>query len=73
MAIWELRCAAVNDFASIVSRDYDNVEDELFDTDGTAKDWKDQPVVGYAVDKRKKTQKPRADIAIADQKAGPRI
>lgn len=64
MAIWELRCGSVNDFASLVSRDRDNIEDELFDTDGSPKDWKDRPLVGYAVDKRKKTQKPRADISL---------
>ena len=64
MAIWELRCGSVNEFAAIVSRDYDNIEDELFDTDGRPKDWKDRPLVGYAVDKRKKTQKPRADIGL---------
>ena len=52
MAIWELKCGSVNEFASIVSRDYDNIEDELFDTDGGPKDWKDRPLVGYAVDKR---------------------
>ena len=62
MAIWELRCGSANDFAAIVSRDYDDIEDELFDTDGSPKDWKDRPLVGYAVDKRKKDQKPRADI-----------
>jgi hypothetical protein len=64
MAVWELRCGSVNDFASIVSRDYDNVEDELFDTDGSPKDWEDRPLVGYAVDKRKKAQKPRADVSL---------
>lgn len=64
MAIWELRCGSVNDFASIVSRDYDDIEDELFDTDGSPKDWKDRPLVGFAVDKRRKTQKPRADISL---------
>jgi hypothetical protein len=64
MAIWELRCAAVNDFASIVSRDYDDIEDGLFDTDGGPKDWKDRPLVGWAVDKREETQKPRADVSL---------
>jgi len=64
MAIWELRCGSVNDFASIVSRDYDDIKDELFDTDGSPKDWKDRPLVGWAVDKRKKTQKPHADISL---------
>jgi hypothetical protein len=64
MPIWELRCGSVNVFAAIVSRDYDNIEDEMFDTDGSPKDWKDRPMVGYAVDKRKKTQKPRADIGL---------
>lgn len=64
MAIWELRCGSVNEFASIVSRDYDNIEDELFDTDGGPKDWKDRPLVGFAVDKRKKTPKPRADVSL---------
>ncbi len=64
MAIWELRCGSVNDFASIVSRDRGDIEEELFDTDGRAKDWKDRPLVGWAVEKRKKTQKPRADISL---------
>jgi hypothetical protein len=64
MAIWELRCGSVNDFASIVSRDCRDIEDELFDSDGSPKDWKDRPLMGYAVDKRKKTQKPRADISL---------
>ncbi len=64
MAIWELKCASVNEFASVVSRDYDNIEEELFDTDGSPKDWKDRPLVGWAVDKRRKTQKPRADVSM---------
>ncbi len=64
MAIWELRCASVNEFTSLVSRDYDNIEEGLFDTDGSPKDWKDGPLAGWAVDKRKKTQKPRADVSL---------
>jgi hypothetical protein len=64
MAIWEQRCGSVNDFASIVSRDCDDIEDELFDTDGGPKLWKDRPLVGWVVDKRMKTQKPRADISL---------
>lgn len=61
IAIWELRCGSVNEFASIVSRDYDNIEDELFDTDGGPKDWKDRPLVGYAVDKRLLSAPPQVD------------
>ncbi len=64
MAIWELRCAAVNEFAVLVSRDYDNIEEQLFDTDGLAKDWKDRPRVGYVVEPRKKRQKSRADVGL---------
>lgn len=64
MAIWELRCASANEYAAVVSRDYDNIEEELFETDGRPKGWKDRPLVGYAVDKRKKTQKPRADVGL---------
>lgn len=64
MPIWELRCAAVNEFAVLVSRDDDNIEEQLFDTDGTAKDWQDRPRVGYVVEPRKKQQKPRADVGL---------
>ena len=54
MGIWELRRAAVNESASIVSRDCGGIGDEVFDTDGSPKDLKDRPLAGYAVDERKK-------------------
>ena len=40
MAIRELKFASVNEFASVVSRDYDNIEEELFETDGSPKNWR---------------------------------
>ena len=54
MAIWELRRAAVNELASIVSRDCGDIGDEVFGADGSPKDWWDRPLAGCAVDKRKK-------------------
>ena len=49
MAIRELKCASVKEFASIVSRDYENIEEELFDSDGSPKDWKDRPLIEQLV------------------------
>ena len=47
----EHRQTSVNEFASIVPHDYDNLDDEFFDTDGSPKDSKDRPLFGLAVAK----------------------
>jgi hypothetical protein len=54
MAICELRCAALNEFAPIVSRDCSGIGDEVFGTDSSSKDWKDRSLIACAADKRKK-------------------
>ncbi|HWU75473.1 MAG TPA: hypothetical protein VN043_03130, partial [Rhodanobacter sp.] len=64
MTIWELRCAAVNDYAMLVPLDRDDVEEDTFDASGTAKHWKGRPLVGFHVEKRRKAQKPRADVSL---------
>ncbi len=64
MAIWELRCGSVNDFAMLVPRDRHDIEEDAFDTDGKPKDWMDRPLVGFSIDKRKKVMKPRADVSL---------
>lgn len=64
MAIWELRCASVNDYAPIIPLDQHDVEEHRFDVDGTPMDWMDRPLVGFAVDTRRKQQRPRADVSL---------
>ena len=41
MAIWELRCATPNDFAMLTPVDHDDLEEDVFDTTGTPKQWLD--------------------------------
>ena len=62
MAIWELRCASVNDFAALASVDRQDGLAGLFDADGKEQDWMHRPAVEFIVDPRKKKQKPRADV-----------
>jgi hypothetical protein len=62
VAIWELRCGSVNDFAMLVSVDREDARAGLFDADGKEQDWMHRPAVEFIVDPRKKRQKPRADV-----------
>lgn len=64
MAIWELRCATPNDFAMLTPVDHDDLEEDVFDTTGTPKQWLDRPRVTYHVEKRRKVQKPQADVGL---------
>lgn len=64
MAIWELRCAAPNDYAMLVPVDRDDIEEDLFDATGAPKRWTDRPRVAFHVEKRRKAQKPRADVSL---------
>lgn len=64
MSIWELRCAAVNDYAMLVPLDRDDVEEETFEVNGVRKHWVDRPLLGFHVEKGRKTQKPRADVGL---------
>lgn len=47
MAIWELRCAAPNDFAMLVPVDRDDLEEDVFDATGAPKQWRDRPRVAF--------------------------
>jgi hypothetical protein len=62
VAIWELRCGSVNDFAMLASVDREDARAGLFDADGKEQDWMHRPAVEFIVDPRKKKQKPRADV-----------
>ena len=62
VAIWELRCGSVNDFAMLASVDWEDARAGLFDADGKEQDWMHRPAVEFSVDSRKKKQKPRADV-----------
>ncbi|MFC5439842.1 hypothetical protein [Rhodanobacter ginsenosidimutans] len=64
MAIWELRCATPNDFAMLTPVDRDDLEEDVFDTTGTPKQWLDRPRVTYHVEKRRKVQKPQANVGL---------
>jgi hypothetical protein len=63
MTIWELRCAAVNDYAMIVSLSRDDMLERLFNTNGSPKHWMDRPLVGLADSARPKNKRPLADVS----------
>jgi len=63
MTIWELRFAAVDDHAGIVSlRDEDMLADR-FRPDGVPKMWVDRPLVGFFDSTRPKKPRPPADVS----------
>ncbi len=64
MTIWELRSAAVNDYAMLIPLDRDDLEEDTFDASGMAKHWKDRPRIAFHVEKRKQQQMPRADVSL---------
>ena len=64
MKVWELRAADVNDFSALLSVDRQDMMSGLFDADGLMQDWAHRPAVEFRVEKRKKVQKPRADVSL---------
>lgn len=64
MAIWELRCAAPNDFAMLVLIDRDDLEEDVFDATGTPKQWADRPRVAFHVERHRKMQRPHANVSL---------
>ena len=56
--------ATPNDFAMLTPVDRDDLEEDVFDTTGTPKQWLDRPRVTYHVEKRRKVQKPQADVGL---------
>lgn len=63
MAVWELRCGLVNEFATLANVDDQDGDAGMFEARGQKKDWMHRPAVQFIVDPRKKKQKPRADVA----------
>lgn len=64
MSVWELRCAKVNDFASLVISDHDSKTGGMFATKGASLHWEYPPVVEFYVEPQKRKQKPRADVIL---------
>jgi len=64
MAICELRCDSSNDYAALVPSDHGDVVTDVFDADGRPMHRPKRPRVSFYVGKRKKTQKPRADVSL---------
>ncbi len=62
MAIWELRCASVNDYAALASSDREDSLTGLFNADGKPQDWMHRPAVQFIDDPRTKKPKPRANV-----------
>ena len=60
--IWELRCARINSFASLVAVDRADSRAGMFATKGAVQDWAHRPAVEFFVDPRKKKQPPRANV-----------
>jgi hypothetical protein len=65
MNVWELRCGNINDFSMVVPASDLDLLDGVFDIDGKPLDWRFIPIIKYADSrsKRKKTQRPVADVA----------
>ena len=62
VAVWELRCGSVNDFAMLVNIDDDDGDSGMFEARGVPADWMHRPAVEFLVDRKSKKQKPRADV-----------
>lgn len=66
MNVWELRCANINDFSTVVPASELDSLDGVFDVDGRPLDWMSIPIIEYADSRsrRKKTKRPVADVAL---------
>lgn len=63
MEVFELRCASINDFSTLVKSHRVDALAGMFKADGLLEHWKHRPAVEFFVEKRLKKQKPRADIS----------
>jgi len=63
MTVWELRYAAVDEYAMVVPLSHDDSLSGRFDVDGKSKNWKDRPLVGFADSSRRKKKRPPADVS----------
>ncbi len=62
MELWELMCGNVNNFSVLVYANPDDAWTGLFKPDGKPKHWQNRPSVQPFIEKRRKKQKPQADI-----------
>jgi hypothetical protein len=62
MEVWEMMCGNVNDFSVLVFANDEDAWAGIFTPDGKPKQWAKRPSVQPFVEKRRKKQKPQADI-----------
>lgn len=66
MNLWEITSGGTNDFTVLVFSNKEDLRAGIFDTDGRPKKWETRPCIQAFVDKKRKKQKPLADIAYLD-------
>lgn len=62
MAVWEL-IAVSNDLTQFVATNREDVQNEVFYTDGKPKTWATRPQLTVFIEKRKKKPKPLGDVS----------
>lgn len=60
--LWVFSSAGTDDFSVYVHANVEDVRLDIFSTDGKPKDWIYRPRIEVFVDKKRKVQKPQADI-----------
>lgn len=63
MALWEVTTAGSNDFTMMVYTNNEDVASGIFRPNGLPKNWQTRPSIQPFVDKKRKKQKPQADIS----------
>jgi len=63
MTVWELKNAALNDFAPLVAAQNADIDAGVFDARGLPLSWQEPPRLAVFVEPRKTRPKPRADIS----------
>ncbi|WP_293373914.1 hypothetical protein [Nevskia sp.] len=62
MKVWELRNGLINETAQLIHSSANELHSGMFDVEGRPLAWRGRPSVEFLMEKRKKKQKPRADI-----------
>lgn len=60
--LWEFSTAGTNDYSVYVHANVEDARQDIFGTDGKPKKWIYRPRIEVFVDKKRKIQKPQADI-----------
>jgi hypothetical protein len=63
MKLWEIRNSGINELRVLVFKNMADLLSGVFELDGKPKHWANPPQIAASVEKRKKVQKPRADIS----------